>query len=312
VLLAIVVLFRVVGERWWPLAPLLYLPRIVLGLPLLLLVPLVWRAHARRLWIPVVASVPLLLFPLLGLTVSLPHRGGAPALQVMSYNIWFGRRGAPAIFRELDAARPDVVAVQAFSPELGPAFRAHLPGWYFDEDGDFFLASRFPIRDSLRPPPLGDSDGTPAAFRRYTLETPLGPLDLFNSHPYSVRDGIDGLRERDAQLSQRLSDNVTIRRLQVAALAAEARRSSRPVIVVGDFNLPGLSQILGEHLGTYRDGFASAGMGFGYTFPTNQMPWLRLDRILVGDGLRVRGFSVGGGGGSDHRPVVAEIEAERR
>jgi endonuclease/exonuclease/phosphatase (EEP) superfamily protein YafD len=82
------------------------------------------------------------------------------------------------------------------------------------------------------------------------------------------------------------------------------------VVIAGDLNLTGLSPVL-AHLSRFRDGFTDAGWGFGYTFPTNHRPWMRLDRILATDDLDFTYFEVGTSNASDHRCVVAEFERRK-
>jgi endonuclease/exonuclease/phosphatase family metal-dependent hydrolase len=64
-------------------------------------------------------------------------------------------------------------------------------------------------------------------------------------------------------------------------------------------------------VGPWKDGFATVGNGFGYTFPSQWKyhpgPWMRLDRILAGPGLRFLSFELGGRRASDHLPVIADI-----
>jgi endonuclease/exonuclease/phosphatase family metal-dependent hydrolase len=86
-----------------------------------------------------------------------------------------------------------------------------------------------------------------------------------------------------------------------------ARRETVPVIIAGDTNLPQLSATLRNFEG-FQDGFAEAGVGFGYTFPTRR-PWMRLDRIYASQQLRFLSFRIGSDAASDHLCVVADIEA---
>ncbi len=305
-LAALALALRLVGDRWWPVTLALYLPRPAFALPLPLFGLAAWRAGERRLALPLGAAALVLAFPLLGLTLSLPHPAdGRPTVRVMSYNVWYGRRGADALMREIDDGRPDVLAVEAWAPALLAPLRARLAGYDFDEGGDFLVASRWPIRAVRDPPPL--DDGLPPAFRQYTLETPLGLIDLLVAHPWSPRQGIAGVREHEPG---RLVDDADVRRRQVAALADAAARAAHPVVIAGDLNLPGLSETFHRYLGGYRDGFAEVGNGFGYTFPAHRIPWMRLDRVLAGAGLRFVDFRVGGRGGSDHCPVVATVTME--
>ena len=314
-LFVLVLLFRHVGERWWPLTVALYLPRAVFGLPLVVAVLLAWRwrRSAPRLWIPIVLAALIVLGPLMGLELSLPRRVHEErSIRVMTWNMWFGRRGVSAILDEIDADHPDVVALQAGSRELVSAFRTHFAGWQLSESGEFLLISRYPISETWKPPHLDDVDGSPASFRRFTIATPLGAIDLLSTHPYSARDGISGLRHLDRGARAWFAENAELRRQQMAAVVEEAHKSVNKVVIVGDTNLPGQSQILGSLLGDgrYRDAFVEAGRGFGYTFPADRHPWMRIDRVFTGAGLRATRVEVGGRNGSDHCPVIATIEAD--
>lgn len=96
--------------------------------------------------------------------------------------------------------------------------------------------------------------------------------------------------------------------LQVQAFTEAAHRETDPVIIAGDTNLPGLSHTFNHYLSAYQDGFIEAGSGFGYTFPTTRLPWMRIDRILASEPLRFVRFEVGSSSASDHLCVVADLE----
>ena len=152
----------------------------------------------------------------------------------------------------------------------------------------------------------------------YLLETPLGPVNIYNVHTTSPRDSIDelrgnGLREeiRTGRLfsgtkSGLIEFNAYRRMRQIEASASAARASPYPVILAGDTNLPGLSRVLAEQLNGFQDAFDAVGRGFGYTFP-DKHPWMRIDRILVNRPLRALDFRVGNTNGSDHLCVFAII-----
>lgn len=299
------------GERWWPLVVPLYLPRVIFALPWPLAALVAVRARDRRLLLLTLTALILLAWPLGGLHFSFPRAPSGPTVRVLSYNVWFGKRGADKVLAEIDAAQADLIALQASTRELDEQVASRLPGFQTQRAGELFVASRWPIRDVFRPRPLDDQDGSSAAWARVTVESPLGPLDLFVTHPYSARDAIDGAREGLGDGPRaRIIDNTEVRRLQVQSLGEAAGRAKNKVVIAGDTNLPGLSAIFARYLGRFHDGFAEAGRGFGYTFPANRLPWMRIDRILTGDGLRFASFRVGGRAASDHCPVIAEITAD--
>jgi vancomycin resistance protein VanJ len=314
-LLACVLGMRLVGEAHWLTTVLLYLPRryFAYPLPIVIALPLVTRAP-RYLLSPVLA-LPLLIFPLGGLAIKFPRATpGAPRLRVLSYNAAYGHFGVDRVCPEVLAQRPDVIAVQAFSPRVLEPLKACTAGFTVHVSSQFLLASRFPVRDVLVPQPL--AGGVPAGFVRYTLETPIGLVDLFSTHPISPRDGIDRMRgvrplAADAphgdDVPAPVRENTQRRMAQVAALHAGARAAEHPVVIAGDTNLPGLSRVLAEELGGYQDGFSEAGHGFGYTFPAGH-PWMRIDRVLASAELKFVRFVVGTASETTHVAVAADLE----
>ena len=325
-LACVILVFRYVGERWWVTLTALYLPRIGFALPLpaVVLAVLLWGPRPL-LWLQVL-SLLLVVFPLMGLN---PGAGrvlaatSVDALRVVSFNVGYASRGLPGIVFQLRAFAPDLVLLQDVPARLDHELKAVFPGWEARRDGGFFVASRSPIREVWVPPAIVYDGGTGGAhFVRYTLETPVGSADVFNMHTTSPRQGLEDVRGnglRDGLVSGRLfapragalaEYNAYRRRRQVEGLAAAAGGSARAVIIAGDTNLPGLSWIFGECLGRFRDAFAHAGRGFGYTFPAGR-PWMRIDRILTNPWLRAIDFRVGDAVISDHRCVFAVLAANR-
>lgn len=322
-----------VGERWWPVLVALYLPPWGFALPLPLVIFMSWR-WGRRLdaWLQLV-SLALLLFPLCGLVPRWPtpaptaQAQGAPSgsshpdaegLRVFSQNIALGNIDLDLIFDEIARTRPNVVVLQEARGPVARRLLGHFAQWNTHAHEQFFLASRFPISQTRVPPKLLLRGLDRAArFVQHTLETPQGPVEVLNVHPISPRDGLDELRgeglthelQRGRLFAPRgpglIRHNADLRELQIEAIAAAAPRD-RPVLIAGDTNLPGLSRFLRVHLGRFQDGFAAAGGGFGYTFPTRH-PWLRIDRILASPDLHFTSFVTGTARGSDHLAVFAVL-----
>ena len=159
------------------------------------------------------------------------------------------------------------------------------------------IVTRFPILKVNVPPQL-PGDVRPM-FVEYLLETPAGPLRVFNIHPFSPRNA---LVDRD----ELWSIDVARREAQVAAVVEASRQPGPPFVIAGDTNLPQLSAVLRRHLGDLKDAFDEAGVGFGYTFPAKR-PWMRIDRALGGRGVTFTGVRVGPQGASDHRPLFADF-----
>jgi endonuclease/exonuclease/phosphatase (EEP) superfamily protein YafD len=313
---AAAILLALFGESWWPLTVLLYVPRVCFALPLFALVPanLWWRSWAGGA--AAVAAAAIVLFPLMGLTLASPPSAHGPTVRVLSLNVYFTRHGADGILREIAAADPDIILLQAMSDRGRVALEKALRPRDVRADAEFLLATRYRVLDEHEPPRL--SDGAGAGFKRYTIDTPLGPLAVFNMHPYSPRAAFAELRGQGLletlrhgpteAATQSAERNTGVRAQQLEALLAEVAAAREPVLVAGDSNLPGLGPLDRKLTERLADGFQSVGRGFGYTFPADRWwPWMRLDRILVGEPLSVVSFRVGKRGLSDHAPVIAEI-----
>ena len=299
----------------------LYLPRIGFALPLLplLLLLLVLRMW-RLLWSQLLAAL-LVVFPLMGFVVSWPARAGDPkrTLRVLSYNGNMGYGGQDQLAREVLESKPDVAVFQQlyWAEDLSKRIAALYP--VRQTNGEFFIASRFPVRGTVEPAklPHGGRQRSPR-FIKYEIEAPFGRVALYNVHPISpsyqisvVRSG--GLRRAIASGSvfslkprPELEGDTLLRSLQTRTAAEMAERETIPVIIAGDTNLPALSGTL-RHLKRFQDGFDAAGFGFGYTFPTKR-PWMRIDRVFASDHFRFVNFQVGESRASDHLSVVAELE----
>jgi vancomycin resistance protein VanJ len=322
---------RFSGERWWPPLVGLYAPPIGFLFPAPVAFLVTWRWASRRWFVLQLAAVLLAVFGLLGLELGLGHDARATqdprAIRVVSYNIDLGNRGIPAIVDQVMRLQPNLVLLQEVHDGLEPQLRQAFAGWHVDHHDQFFIASRFPILAVEQPAPLhyqageggGPRDGDGGArFMAYTLDTPLGQVDVFNVHTTSPREGLEDMRgdgflyelRRGHVLLGRGADTLAFngyrRRRQVEGVAAAARASKHPVIVAGDFNLPAMSRIVRDNLGGLDDAFVSAGRGFGYTYPT-RFPFLRIDRIFTSHGLRATDFQVGDRRASDHLCVSAVL-----
>ena len=322
-LLGVVIALRFIGEDWWATTVGLYLPAVGYALPLLPIALLIALSKEKRLFWTLPVAVALLLFPLLGLSLSTGggHDDGRPRWRVLSFNVNSGHGGQELIEQEISRHAPDLVLLQEsdFGREkLLELLKEKYP--FVVVSTQFVTASRHPIVETTEPDrlPYGDKLRSPR-FVRHVVESPLGRVVVYNVHPLSPRESLaavrgQGLREelRSGRLlsganRRVVEDNVGLRRLQVEAIGRAVRAETLPVVVGGDTNLPHGSALFARNWGQLRDGFAEAGNGFGFTFP-NRLAFLRLDRILATETLDFVSFEVDCGQVSDHRCVVAELE----
>jgi endonuclease/exonuclease/phosphatase (EEP) superfamily protein YafD len=307
--------FAFVGENAWLVVMLLYLPRHPWLVPGLLLLPFALRRGRRRLLVPLAVGALLWLFPLMGFV--LPHpvaSGSQPRLRVLSYNTTHTVDGVDSLRALARDTQADLVLFQWTSHDAeealsGPGFE----GWTVRRAEQFTLASRYSIR-SLETAGVRAESGAPCAHA--VLDTPLGPLDVFDIRPQSARYEIGaerhrGLRQRARELladawNGQSRERTLLREAQLRSIADEIAKATHAVLVAGDTNLPGGSLYLRRYFGDMGDAFVEAGWGFGYTHPA-RLPWMRLDRVLLGPGLHAVSFEVLGRRVSGHRPILADI-----
>jgi len=299
--------FRFIGERWWVTGVGLYVPRLVFGLPLPILV------------------LALLVVPLMGFSAPWPRFAAthSPTMRVLSYNVESGHGvgNYDDVLAEVARYAPEIVFMQEVGPveKLAPLLKERYSDVY--TANQFVVASRYHIVSASLPNPVVVRGQTHSPrFLRLEIDSPLGLIVFYDVHPISPREalwrvvwgGRRGLltgKTFNTINSGAFYENSALREEQAATFGNAAERETEPVIIAGDTNLPDLSWIFGRYLSRFQDGFLKAGWGFGYTFPTDRHgPWMRIDRILASRALRFVHFEVGTSNASDHRCVVADIQ----
>lgn len=324
-LLAVLLAFRFIGERWWLTTVGLYLPRWPLALPLPLLSFLIVRLRRRLLFLSPVLSTFLLLFPIAGLRVGRTRSAevGKPTLRVLTFNIQFAR-DPTALLATLRSTNADIVLLQEAAGRPAGWWKHELPAYAWSVDGQFVMGSRYPVADVTVPAPntYHALDALPR-YVRYRVVLPDVQVSVYSIHPASPSSAFAGLRAdafhasggwrrgwpNDDDISA-IESNAARRVAVLQAVIADARRSDSPAIIAGDSNVPDLGRAASRVFAGFRDAFAEVGNGFGYTFPVDEPtgPWMRIDRILTNDWLHVLGARVLPAAGSDHLAVVADLQ----
>ncbi len=314
VLACLLALFRFVGETSWPVVLLMYLPRHAWIVPGLALFPFALRRGRRAVVWPLALGALLWLFPLMGLVLPrLAPRPSGPTLRVLSYNTLHAADGAERLRALVLAHQPDVVLFQWTSHVAEEALRGPgFEGWTVRRSGQFTVASRFPV---LSTEAIGDPADFPPAMHAI-VDTPIGTMDVYNIRPKSAREEIGathrrGMRQRIRDLvaearTGRLGEMASFREAQIRSIVEETGKARHLVLIAGDTNLPGGSLFSRRYFGAFQDAFAEAGLGFGFTHPA-RLPWMRLDRVMLGPGLEAISFQVLPRCASSHRAVLAEI-----
>jgi endonuclease/exonuclease/phosphatase (EEP) superfamily protein YafD len=307
-------------ERHWALALVLYLPYPIHLVPALTAVML--SLGLGRAWrVAALLGLALVLRFVMGLEI---QRGDPPegrySVRVLSYNIKAYRAieragGFDQVAAEMRGHRPDIVALQdANEPsELRRSGRSAVPRLaglpFVFSFGQFTLASRYPLRNCS---PSIDASGRYIDTWVHCIATIGGrDIDLFSAHLPTPRRGLDAARRDALDGVDDWERNVAARMARAEDLARVIRNRVRPVIVAGDLNAPEPSLAVRRLLDSgLRDAFASAGVGFGYTYGHALKPgfsFLRLDHVLVSRELGVAACAVGAADASEHRPVIADV-----
>jgi endonuclease/exonuclease/phosphatase (EEP) superfamily protein YafD len=292
----------------WPMQLFVYLPRLVLGLPLLVLAPAAALAWRRRLLIPLAAAVVVFVGPVLGFTI--PWRtlvsGGPPQMRVrvLTSNV-DGNAYSPELLGALIAARrPDVILLQELSGKE-PDFLPQTDAWNVRQGDGLLVASRFPIR---RVTPIhGDSEARALALD-VELDIQGRPFHVVNLHLETPRDGIEELEMEKLEGIAAFRQVAEIQRRESEQVTAAVKAIPGPLLVGGDFNLTADSPIYRRYWSGFGNAFSMAGLGFGYTRYEKHLVRARIDHVLGGPGWRPVWSWVGPHVGSDHLPVLADLE----
>lgn len=300
--LAAVVLWGL-GDRWWPATVLLFGPRWVLLLPLVVLVPAALIVRPRLL-VSLLLAAGVVLAPIMGFRAGWRSwlGGEDPDLRVVTFNAQ--GEGGTALPFLLAEWSPDLVAFQECGHEVADVLPS-IPGRFHHVQGGLCLLSRFPIRGTER---LEEWDtgtlGGSGTLIRYTLETPRGPLRFVNVHLETPRKGLEPLWY--GRGAERLGANTLLREVASGRAARWVAETPGPLVIAGDFNTPVESTLFQRDWGRWESAFEKAGTGFG---GTRVLRWfrVRIDHVLPGEGWRAQRAWVGPDLGSDHLPLVADL-----
>jgi len=189
--IAVWVVLRTAGDRWWVATLMLFGPRWVYATPMLVLAPLALAFRRRLLWAIGLALV-IVLVPIMGFCFPWARLAAAtgPRLRVLTYNVDGGAVGRDAMAALVGQVQPDVIHLQecpaGFYDEV---FR----GWHVCSEGGLFIASRFPVhrRDSVagvHPPHQWPRQ----SMLLVSVEGPFGEIGLCNVHLPSPLQYADG------------------------------------------------------------------------------------------------------------------------
>lgn len=216
-------------------------------------------------------------------------------LRIASINVLFHNTHYGRVVAYLRGARPDAAVLVEITPRwrsaLGP-LRDEFPWQYYAESSEShgtLLLSRWPI-EHVRTVPMGPhADPTVAAELSVRGRT----LHLIGVHP-SWPLGPAVSFERNRELNR---------------LAALARATPAPLVMAGDFNVTPFSPNFRMFVARSGLEWTAQGAGWQPTWPTFfPAAGIQIDHVFVSPDIAVRSFARGSGIGSDHRPILADLE----
>ena len=304
--IAVVILIRAEGERWWIGTLILFGPRWIFGLPLLIVVPLMLLIHRRLVWVVAVSAL-IFTFPILGVCIPwriwLTSTPSARPLRVITCNMHRQMLDTAAFASFMADSNPDIIVLQEYTARNQAALFSD-PTWNLRRDGELMIASRYPIQRDVDI--VQGRWGPEGAAVCYDILLPTGPIRLMNLHLASPHLEFAAALHREAEAPAAIESNCQTRREQSAQLAEYARSSQTPTLLAGDFNTPADSETFRKSWTGFTDAFNTAGTGIGNTYYAKWTS-VRIDHILFSAGLRCRKCIVGPNVGSPHRPVLAEF-----
>lgn len=222
---------------------------------------------------------------------------GSVPLRLVTANVLLDNPDVDRLAGELSRTGADVILLQEITPEniavlqAAPLWAAYpervadpLPGFH----GSLIL-SRLPVTDGR----AIDVAGMP--MTRADISTAAGPVRIVDVHAKAPVDDV----------------NTAIWVDQLAALARMQAPAGSALVMAGDFNATvdhgPFQRILAAGK---RDAFLVAGSGYGATWPQWSgpvPPVMRLDHVVVGDGVDVVAVHDEASAGSDHRRLVADL-----
>jgi endonuclease/exonuclease/phosphatase (EEP) superfamily protein YafD len=212
-------------------------------------------------------------------------------LRLITFNVWYRNDSLERVLEFLSRSDADVLILQELDLARIDWIAQRLSAYpFFAMAGTnrhgVAMFSRWPLQAS--PAPLGT-----ARILRGTLQWRGVPLTVFGAHlswPLS-RHSVDA-RTRELQW---LADAVAFERT--------------PVLVAGDFNLTPWSRHYERFVARSALADCAAGHGLLPTWPAQfALARIRIDMCFASTQWRVRNVSVGPPLGSDHLPVIVDVE----
>jgi len=203
--------------------------------------------------------------------------------------------------------QPDIILFQEAYENHQSALKKILSQnkWELSFQGGLGIASGFKIkRFEVINRDMPGGGGNMAV--RYDLERNMGNMHLFYVHLHTPRVGIQDIIDGDINGVSEIKDMAQVKDKE-SGIVSQWIAPYKNVLIAGDFNMSQRNPVYRKYWAWFTNVFSKAGFGFGYTKFTS---WhgVRIDHILCDGGWKVIHSEVGPDVGSDHRPLVTDVE----
>ena len=278
-------------------------------LPFIILLPGIFLLRRTRLML-ILVVIPTMLFLLTYGNLYLPRlmvRSTGPTFTVMSYNVLWSNTQADRVAAAIEEHAPDIVGLQELLPSMGAALEERLAERfpYRKLENSYGVLSRFPILE-YEFYQLGD--GTGSWVQQMVLEIDGHRVNLLHAHPRSPP--LEGFHPFGLPLGIPTGFHNQDRDADIRGLLRRVERLEDPLVVIGDFNMTDQQIMYAPLTSRLKDAHRESGWGMGFTFsrfPSIGLPMWRIDYVFYSPDLVALSTTTGDYGGSDHRPVNAEL-----
>lgn len=270
------------------------------GIAVILTLFFSWRR--RWLWAGLALAVFLLqgwrLAPYTSFFSEKPLAQTASTIRLYSQNIYYANARPAALLAEIKAHDPDLVFLMEYNNDLRAVIESELQElypyyeiWPSRMTMGIALFSRLPMTaEAVRE---GERRTIPVmqAVIGHEGET----ISFVGGHPWPPLPQWGGIHEE-----------------HINQIASAVGQMEAPMIVAGDFNASPWSYHLARIEGMADLRSAAYGNGARGTWDLPVVPMkLLFDQVLVSPDLAVTNFVLGEGGGSDHLPIIVDVQVER-
>jgi endonuclease/exonuclease/phosphatase (EEP) superfamily protein YafD len=226
-----------------------------------------------------------------------PAMAASPVgFRLLTFNTWFRNHDYKRIAEFVEKSRADVVVLEELRSAHVPRLQSMLPSYphAYTEPGmhGAVVLSRSPFLETQSVSLT--EDGARAA--RVVIEWHGSRVTVLGAHLHWPLGAY----------------NANLRNHELFGLAELARSQQGPVLVAGDFNVTPWSTHFRDALSLSGMQDAALGFGIGRSWPSQFPPLgIRIDHCLASTHWRSVAVNVGPRLGSDHLPLVADLELLR-